>query len=525
MLDEAAKAPTPPLVGEHGTLADAFAAARAQHGDRVAYVEGDRRLTFADWDRAADGLAGELVDRGVRPGDVVAIMLPASIDYAIATAAITKAGGVVTGLNLRLGRSEIRAVLERVAPSIVIVDTDTTWLPSGFAVLERSALEPSAARVGVGRDAPRRHPADPAVIIWTSGTTGVPKGAWFDHRNLRAAVASAGVMSHPFDRKLVGLPFAHAGYAAKVWDQLAWVTTIVIGPNPWTAESMLQQLVDERITVAAGVPTQWAKLLDLPAVKDADLSSLRLGLVATAPASPELIERVVRTIGCPLIVRYAMTESPSITGTDPADPPDVQCRTVGRPQRGMEVEVVEEDGRAAPAGTVGRVRVRGDCVMRGYWGEPELTARAVGADGWLTSSDLGWFDDAGNLVLAGRADDMYIRGGYNVYPVEVEDVLAAHPSVEQAAVVGVRAPVIGEVGVAFVVPLEPDDPPTLAGLRQWVRDRLADYKAPDHLVVLDALPLTSMLKVDKAELRRRLKKRDGTDEAASGAGRPGRFQA
>ena len=169
----------------------------------------------------------------------------------------------------------------------------------------------------------------------------------------------------------------------------------------------------------------------------------------------------------------------------------------------MEVIIVDADGREADRGAVGRVRVRGACVMRGYWNDPDRTAAVLDADGWLTSSDLGHIDDAGNLVLAGRVDDMYLRGGYNVYPLEVENVLAEHPRVERAAIVGSPAPAIGEIGVAFVTPIDADEPPTLAELRRWVADRLADYKAPDRLVVLDELPQTAMMKIDKVELARR----------------------
>jgi acyl-CoA synthetase (AMP-forming)/AMP-acid ligase II len=309
-------------------------------------------------------------------------------------------------------------------------------------------------------------------------------------------------MSHPYDVKLVSTPFAHAGYMAKMWDQLAWGATSVIAPTPWNAADMLRLIVDERITVAAGVPTQWAKLLDEPGMASADLAHVRIGLAATAPASPELIERVAATIGCPLVVRYAMTESPSITGTDPDDVPEVQFHTVGRPQSGMEVEIVDEVGLPAAAGEVGRVRVRGDCVMRGYWHDPELTREVLDIDGWLTSSDLGRIRDDGNLVLVGRESDMYIRGGYNVHPLEVENVLAEHTLVDRVAVVGVATPVIGEIGVAFVVPAEQANPPTLDDVRAWVRDRLADYKAPDRLVLLDALPQTAMMKIDKVALER-----------------------
>ena len=197
-----------------------------------------------------------------------------------------------------------------------------------------------------------------------------------------------------------------------------------------------------------------------------------------------------------------MTESPSITGTEPDDPPEVQYRTVGRPQTGVQVEIVDDAGAPVAGGEVGRVRVRGACVMRGYWGDPDLTAAVLDADGWLTSTDLGRFDADGNLVLVGRSSDMYIRGGYNVHPLEVENVLAEHASVGQVAVVGVSAPVIGEIGVAFVVPAEPGSPPSLDDLRAWVGDRLADYKAPDRLVVLDALPHTAMMKIDKVALER-----------------------
>jgi acyl-CoA synthetase (AMP-forming)/AMP-acid ligase II len=495
--------PTPPLTGSFNTVADVMDAAAAQHGGRDAYVEGNERLTFGQWIRAADGLAATLAERGVRAGDVVALCLPSSVDYAICYAAVARAGAVATGINPRLGRREVEAIVDRCQPALMIRDLslDGPAPPPEVPVFTRGELEKAYVGPGLGAGRPRRDPTDPVVIIWTSGTTGVPKGAWFDHRNLAAAVASAGVMSAPFDRRLVGTPFQHAGYMAKLWDQLVWGSNVVISPTPWRARDMLRLLVDERITVAGGVPTQWAKLLELPELDGADLSRIRLCLSATAPASPELIERVTSRFGCPMIVRYAMTESPSITGTGPDDPPEVLFRTVGRPQAGMEVLVADEAGTPLPPGDVGRVRVRGGCVMRGYWAAPDLTAQVLSPDGWLTSSDLGYTDPEGNLVLVGRANDMYIRGGYNVYPLEVENVLAEHPRVDKVAVIGVPAPVIGEIGVAFVVALPGGDPPSIDELRTWTRQRLADYKAPDRVELVEELPLTSMLKVDKVALR------------------------
>jgi acyl-CoA synthetase (AMP-forming)/AMP-acid ligase II len=491
-----------PLVGRFATLGEAFDAAAEQLADVEAYVDGERRLTFGQWVRAAAGVAAHLADIGVGPGDVVAVMLPPSIDYAVVCAAAARLGAVLTGLNPRLGAREVEAVLARAAPSVLVVESRPGPTGTGprTVILDRGDVGAASRR----HDAVPRHrgrASDPAVIVWTSGTTGLPKGAWFDHDNLRAAVASAGVMTAPHDRRLASTPFAHAGYMTKLWEQLAWATTQVVCPTPWSAAEAVGLIGAERITVAAGVPTQWAKMLDQPELDQMDLGALRLGVVATAPAPPELVERVTRRLGCPLIVRYAMTEAPSITGTEPGDPPETLYRTVGRPQASVEIELRDESGRRVAPGEVGRVFVRSDLVMRGYWNDPALTADVLDADGWLESSDLGRLDPDGNLVLAGRAGDMYIRGGYNVYPIEVENVLAEHPAVDQAAVVGVPTPVIGETGVAFVVVAAGQPAPSTGELQAWCRASLADYKAPDRVVVVPALPLTPMLKVDKPALR------------------------
>lgn len=500
-----AERPTPPLVGDFATLAEALDAAGEQYNDREAYVDGARRLTFADWARASAGLAAMLAERGVGKGDVVALMLPSGIDYAISYAAVVRLGGVVTGLNTRLGPREVGAILERAAPALVLFDSGVGFpdVPVGFQVLDRADLsaayvrDPLPPTAGVTAE-------DPAVIIWTSGTTGTPKGAWFDHRNLFAAVASAGAMSAPYDRRLVATPFAHAGYMAKLWDQIAWGFTMVVSPVPWSAAQMVDIMRREQITVAGGVPTQWAKLVDEPTLVPGSMPHLRIGTAATAPAPPELVERVGEVLGVPLVVRYAMTESPSICGTDPDDSPLVQFQTVGRPQTGIEVRIAGDDDVPLATDEVGRVQVRGGCVMRGYWRDPEKTAEVMVGDGWMRTGDLGRLRSDGNLVLVGRASDMYIRGGYNVYPLEVENVLAEHPAVSRVAIVGKPIAVIGEIGVAFVVPADPAKPPVLDELRTWTRDRLADYKAPDQLEVVAELPLTEMLKVDKAALRRTL---------------------
>jgi acyl-CoA synthetase (AMP-forming)/AMP-acid ligase II len=492
--------------GDNTTLGELILAAVDHIGDREAFVEvaTGERMTFAELAERAVALATHLRAQGIGHGDVLAVCLPPSIDFAVACYAGALLGTIVTGVNTRLGPREISAIFERCQPAAVVREQGFT-LPDGHApvVIDRASLadvSTSSSLLPTWKLPVAQRPSDAAVIIWTSGTTGLPKGVWLDHANLAAAVQTAGEMTLAFDRRISGIPMAHAGFMAKLWEQWAMAVTFVLTPTPWSAQTMLDVLSTERITVGGGVPTQWAKLLELPGVAEADLSALRICLAATAPAAPELIERMRETLGAPVIVRYAMTESPSISGTRTDDPPDVQYRSVGRPQDGVRIRLVDETGVEVPNGEVGRVTVSGPCVMRGYWNDPVMTAAAFDDNGWLVSGDLGYLDSEGNLVLVGRLGDMYIRGGYNVYPLEVENVLAEHPGVATAAVVGVATPVIGEIGRAFMVPSDPTHPPTLAELRRWVSDRLADYKRPDELVIRDTLPVTAMGKVDKVAL-------------------------
>lgn len=496
----------PVLVGEYRNFGEALLAAGQQFGEREAFVSANERLSYAQWARSAQGLAALLQERGIGPGDTVAIIVPTSIDYAICAAAVELLGAVASGINTRLGPREIQAILAKASPKLVIIE-DGFVLPQGDTPVQqlcRGELAHAYLRDAADLSLSAVAPDAPACIVWTSGTTGLPKGAWFDHRNLKAAVATAGAMVAPYDRCLLPLPFAHAGYMAKQWQQVAFGVTYVLTPPVWSAAEMLRIMVEEGVTAGFGVPTQWAKLLELPDIAAADFSALRLCATGSAPMPPELVAAATRTLRCPMIVRYAMTESPSVSGTRVGDSPEVLYRTVGRPQEGIELEVVDEAGQAQPQGAPGRIRLRGGTVMRGYWNDPQATAQTITADGWLLTDDLGYLDEEGNLILLGRRSDMYIRGGYNVYPLEVEKVLEEHPGVAQVAIVGKGTPVIGEIGVAFVVPANPGAPPSAEELRQWCRDRLADYKTPDTVEFVTELPLTPMLKVNKNALRARL---------------------
>jgi acyl-CoA synthetase (AMP-forming)/AMP-acid ligase II len=209
--------------------------------------------------------------------------------------------------------------------------------------------------------------------------------------------------------------------------------------------------------------------------------------------------RIKNRLGCPVVVRYASTEISVGTGTHVNDPPEVVENTVGKPVAGVEISLTDEPENAVASGRVGRIRCRSAAVMRRYWRDPDLTAQVLSPDGWLSTGDLGWVDEDDNLHIAGRIGDMYIRGGYNVYPIEVESALSKHPAVIQAAVVGVPDSVLGETGVAFIVAsdqsLNPDE------LRQWCSSLIADYKLPDAFLVVSELPLTSVNKIDKRALQ------------------------
>jgi acyl-CoA synthetase (AMP-forming)/AMP-acid ligase II len=510
------------IVGEFETVTEVLRAAATVNGDVEAIVEPAtattprQAMTFARWDRAADGVAGLLAGHGVARGSVVCLLLPSSIDYMVCYAAAARLGAVTSGINLRLGDAEVASILERTRPTVTVVEdgADSDRGPMGIVVERSTARE--AADGPPPPTMPGLERTDPVAVVWTSGTTGLPKGAVFDHASLAAVAAGTDVLSEAGDRRLSPLPFAHVGSMTRPWDEIANGVTTVITPTPWRAADAVRIMAEERITVAQGVPTQWALVLAESGLDGADLSSLRIAGTGASRVPAELVATMRHRLGVPVVVRYTSTEASLGTGTVPGDPDEVVATTVGRPVPGVALAIVDEAGATLPADDVGRVRLRSAAVMRGYWGGPTRGPGAAGvvydraatdavlsADGWLTTGDFGFTDPGGCLHLVGRANELYIRGGYNVYPAEVEGVLGGHPGVAQVAVVGATDPVLGEIGVAFVVPASgttPDEAPLLAELRDLARSSLADYKAPDRLVLMDSLPLTSMMKVDKRSL-------------------------
>lgn len=347
------------------TFSDLLMAAAARFPDQEAFVHGDQRISYGEWIDQSRRLSAAFTELGAKPGDVILIGIESSIEFAVCFAAAQLLGGIASGVNTRLGRREIDSIVERADAALIVLEDDSA-VPTASPPIVRRADLAGFRRHSVLCSPHRGNQTDLAVIIWTSGTTGLPKGVCFTHDNLRNAVRTAGPVAGPFARKLSSVPFAHAGFMSKGWEQVAFGMTLVISPTPWSADAMLRLLVDERINIAGAVPTQWTKLLAHPGLAAADLSHVQVGITATAPAAPELVEQVTRVLRAPLIVRYSMTECPSMTGTRVGDSAEVQYRTVGRPQDGVELKLVDEQRNEVPRGEVGRIAVRSPTVTRGY---------------------------------------------------------------------------------------------------------------------------------------------------------------
>jgi acyl-CoA synthetase (AMP-forming)/AMP-acid ligase II len=491
---------TSPSVPGPRAIADLFDAIITESPTAEAIVDGDVRLTFTEWWRRSGIGATTLARHGVKAGDVVCLVLPSSADFAIGYLSGMRINAVVTAANPRLGSVEIAHILRRTDPAVIVTD-DPGLLAEGHrgtVLCSDDLLEDNRPMEGAAATAP----GDPAVIVWTTGTTGIPKGAWFDHESLHIMARNMGPLSASGDRKMMPVPFAHAAFMTRIYDQLLYRAALILTPREWTAHGMLDLLVRERVTVGQGVPTQWEKLIHLDELAAADLSNLRLASTGAGRVPPSLVHAMRERLGCPVVIRYASTELPLCFGTGIDDPAELVSSTVGRTLGDVEAEIRADTGAVRSPGEPGRIYVRSRGSMRGYWREPPLTEQTMAPDGWIATSDFGSLDTAGNLSIIGRMDDAYIRGGYNVQPSEVERALLSHPGIQRAAVVGAPAPVIGELGVAFAVPA-PDVPkPSLEEVRDWCREQIADYKAPDIVVWVPDIPVNATYKVDRNELRR-----------------------
>jgi len=462
-------------------------------------------LTYSELDRLSDEVAVGLLERGITEGSVVAIALPSIPEYSVIYAAAAKVGAITAGVNHRLTSSERDAVIASAAPSIVIATDELAPARDDVVIITPTSETESALDAVRRAGAPGRLARDddrPIAIVFTSGTTGLPKGAVFSGRQLDFI---CGVdTGHRWGGGAPGLSatsLAHLGPTTKMVGNLHRGGTIHL-LDRWRAADALALTERFSMPAVAGIPTQVTLMMRHPDFETTDVSSVQAIIIGGGPATPSLVREARERFGAAVATRYACTEAGVGLGTGFADDPEDAEVSVGRPHPGVELSLCDvESGESVAAGAVGEVCLRSPAVMSRYWRDEAATAAAFTADGFVRTGDLGRLDSVGRLCLVGRAKEMFVRGGYNVYPMEVEAALADHPDVEQIAVVPRPDDVMGELGVAVVVPT-PGAQPTLDALRASAAPRLARHKLPEDLVVVDALPLTPMEKLDRAALAR-----------------------
>ncbi|MFJ3962940.1 FadD3 family acyl-CoA ligase [Streptomyces sp. NPDC090036] len=523
-----------------GSIAGLVRAAAAQYADLEAVVDGRARISYTQLGERVERAAAACIAAGTEPGDRVAVWAPNTLEWIVSALGAVSAGAVLVPLNTRFKGAEAAYVLERSRARLLFV-TGTFLGTSYVASLRRAAAEGSGTGplpglphleqvVVLSDDAPDSfrtwkdflaggdgvpaaevreraaaiRPESPSDIIFTSGTTGSPKGAVITHaQSLRCYdVWSELAGLREGDRYLIVNPFFHTfGYKAGIIACLMRGATMV--PQPvFNVDTVLANVAAERISVLPGPPTLHQSLLDHPQRAHHDLSALRLVVTGAAVVPLRLVERLRGELRiATVLTAYGLSEASGIvTMCRRGDPAEIISATSGRAIPGTEVAIVDADGQPQPAGRTGEILVRGHHVMQGYFEDPEETAGAITADGWLHTGDVGFMDGDGNLRITDRIKDMFIVGGFNAYPAEIEQLIGLHPDIADVAVIGIPDPRLGEVGKAYAV-RRPGSTLTADDLIAWSRREMANYKVPRAVEFVTELPRNASGKILKRELR------------------------
>lgn len=512
------------------TIGQNFAATVAAHGDREALVEyaTGRRWTYSELASEVDAVALGLLDLGITAGDRVGVWAPNCAEWVLTQYATARIGAVLVNINPAYRSHELSFVVGQSGLCAIVAVpefkgasyadmirhaqqdhpalTDVILIgePSWDAVVAAGRSGDSAAldEIGTGLS-----PEDPINIQYTSGTTGFPKGATLSHRNILNNGWFVGELINytEQDRICIPVPFYHC--FGMVMGNLAATThgaAMVIPAPAFDPVATLRATAEERCTSLYGVPTMFIAMLDLPDFDSYDLGSLRTGIMAGSPCPVETMTQVIERMGADDIsICYGMTEtSPVSTQTRTDDSLERRVSTVGRVGPHLEVRVIDPfTGDVVPRGEAGELCTRGYSVMLGYWEQPDKTAEAIDADGWMHTGDLAVMDVDGYLSITGRIKDVVIRGGENVYPREIEEFVLTHPDVLDVQVIGVPDDKYGEEIMAWIRMRAQAAPLDAPQLREFCRGRLAHYKIPRYVEVVDEFPMTVTGKVRKVEMR------------------------
>jgi acyl-CoA synthetase (AMP-forming)/AMP-acid ligase II len=499
--------------------------------DHLAIVDARNRLTYGQVAARMTDFAAALVAAGLNKGESVGIWLPNSAEWVIAAMGVHAAGGVIVPLNTRYKGAEVAHALGSSRARFLIhadrfLGIDYGAILDGVELpqLERriavdlegsdsgelaSLIAQGAADAVAGAEVESRLAAlsadDVSDIIFTSGTTGAPKGVVTGHgQNVRTYVEWVRATTlGPDDRYLLIWPMSHCSGYKSGWLAGAIAGATVYPEATLDIDRLIERTMAERITFLPGPPPLFQSLLRVAHKQKAGLTSLRVVGTGGTAIDPAMIEAVRAELGAEVVYAgYGLTEScGTITMIRPEDSHDMVVKSSGRAIDGVELAAMGPDGAILPTGDEGELVTRGFHVMQGYLDDPEATAAAIDGQGWLRTGDLGRLDERGFVYITGRAKDMYIVGGFNCYPAEIENAIQPHPGVREIAVIGVPDERMGEIGLAFIV-REPDTAVSEEALIEWCREQMANYKIPRHIRFVDALPRNAMGKVEKFKLEK-----------------------
>ena len=506
------------------SIPDILERAYKMNPDKEALYDGFTRMTYRQLYDEAQVIASALSKKGINKGDRVMVCLPNWNEFVSIYFGLASMGAILVPCNTRYQSEELVYILENSGAKAVFVTEEfghgeffSQYLKNEY---NQSSLEhiftvrfkkeeylsfDNLLKVGEGVPYQKAN-IDPAedvfAILYTSGTTGKPKGAMLTHQNLiySASISNEKLMCTTEDVFLIAVPVFHVfGMAPGIMSAITAGAKIVFMDN-YKAIHALELIEKEKISVHHGVPTMFILELNHPRFAEFDLSSLRTGIIAAAPCPEEIVRKIRTNMGCDIMVFYGLTESTaSITATTFEDDDYIRSVTVGRVLPGSEARIVDSERENVPIGEVGELVLRGPGITKGYYRMPERTAEDIDEEGWFYTGDLATMDKKGYIQIVGRKKEMIIRGGFNIYPREIEEIYYKHPSVLEIAIVGLPDTVLGEITCA-AIKLKQGHFVDEATMKDYIKNKVADYKVPDRIIFLDKLPMTESGKIKKIAL-------------------------